>query len=446
VHGSDPPTPIPPPQDPPGGDPLWWRAIPAWRHLDPARFGDPRWQLEHSVHGLDALLELVGPSLPPGFAADARAGMAAAPMALRLTPHALSLVDWSQPWEDPIRRQFLPLDSEGEPDHPMARLDALDEARDSVLPGLVHRYPGRVLYLSLDACPVYCRCCTRSYALGHSQRPARAAGGAGGLRHLDRVCDYLGQHPEVHDVVVSGGDTCLLPPRSLQRIGERLLALDSIRRIRFGSKLLAVLPQQIVCDGPWLAALTQLATLAHQRGCELALHTHVNHPRELTPLAAEAAGMLFERHITLRNQSVLQRGVNDDPATMLALLRGLSRLHARPYYVYTHDMVRGVEALRTTLASAIELEKRVRGAQAGVDTPTFVCDLMGGGGKRDLHSYERYDRQLGIAVYRSPALDPARPFLHLDPIALLDPAVQRAWREPGAGGRLVAQAIEAAGF
>jgi lysine 2,3-aminomutase len=427
-------------------DATWWQAVPAWSGVSRATFEDHRWQLGRTVRSLDSLVELVGPLLPPGFSTDARAGMAVSPMALRLTPYVVSLVDWTQPWRDPIRRQFVPLGSEVEPDHPMASLDSLEEGRDTVLPGLVHRYPDKVLFLTLDVCPVYCRFCTRSYTVGGSTDQVDKPSLSSGRSRLDEVCDYLERNPRVVDVVVSGGDTSLLPPGTLREIGERLLRISSIRRIRFASKLLAVLPQKVVSDERWLDALAHVAELGHRRGCEVALHTHVNHPREITPVAAEAARRLFERRVTLRNQSVLQRGVNDDAATMTRLVDSLARLHARPYYVYTHDVVAGVEVLRTSLGGAIEIEKQVRGTTAGFDTPTFVCDVMGGGGKRDLHSFEHYDERLGIAVYRSPVVDDERPFFYFDPLSQLEPAAQRAWLEPGAGERFVARALERAGM
>ena len=435
-----------PPAPDPSTQPEWWRVIPGWSDVDPTRFRDTRWQMRHTVRSLDKLIGLTGPLLPHGFASDARGGLAVAPMELRLTPYVVSLIDWTRPWRDPIRRQFLPLGSEVEPDHPLASLDSLNEGRDTVLPGLIHRYPDKVLFLTLDVCPVYCRCCTRSYAVGSSTDQVDKPSLSSGRSRLDDVCDYLRQHPKVVDVVISGGDTCLLPASAIRSIGERLLDLPSIRRIRFASKLMAVLPQKVLTDEPWLDALGYVADLGHQRGCEVALHTHVNHPREISPITVSAAERLFERRITLRNQSVLQRGVNDDPTTMLALLRRLAELHVRPYYVYTHDVVAGVECLRTTLARGIEIEKEIRGGLAGFDTPTFVCDVMGGGGKRDLHSYEYYDERLGIAVYRSPVVDPGRAYFYVDPLSQLSSAAQRAWQQPGAPDRFVQQALERAGM
>ncbi|MFH1464117.1 MAG: KamA family radical SAM protein [Pseudomonadota bacterium] len=429
-----------------GVAPAWWRRVPAWSELSTSTFRDVRWQLRNTVRTLDALQQALGHQLPARFLADAADGLARSPMELRLTPHVVSLIDWSRPWADPVRRQFLPLGSEHEPDHPMARLDSLAERRDTVLPGLVHRYPRKVLFLTLDVCPVYCRCCTRSYAVGSSTEAVTKGHLASGRSRLDQVVDYLQAHPEVDDVVLSGGDTSLLPAGAVLEIGERLLGLGHIRRLRFGSKLMAVLPQRLLSDEPWLDALTRVAQLGHERGCEVALHTHVNHPRELTPHTRDAARALWERRVTMRNQSVLQRGVNDDADTMLALLRGLARLHIQPYYVYNHDVVAGVECLRTTLRTAAELEKSVRGALTGFDTPTFVCDVVGGGGKRDLHSWELYDERLGLAIYRSPAVEPERVYYAFDPLSQLEPAARRAWNEPGAPARLVQRAMERAGL
>lgn len=246
--------------------------------------------------------------------------------------------------------------------------------------------------------------------------------------------------------MISGGDTWLLSADKLRSLGEELLRIPHIRRFRVASKGLAVLPQKILSDEPWLDALTELHELARTRGVEVALHTHANHPAELTSHTARAMVRLRQRGLVVRNQTVLQAGVNDDPAVMRLLVRRLGWLGIQPYYVYTHDMVPGVEALRTTLDEALELEKRTRGFTAGFNTPTFVCDTHGGGGKRGVHSFELYDRQLGVAVYRSPVVNPDQPFFYFDPLHRLDRSVQEAWRSPERRRRLLDAMVERAGF
>ncbi|MBN1336453.1 MAG: KamA family radical SAM protein [Deltaproteobacteria bacterium] len=425
----------------------WWQErVPAWSRVDAATFHDHAWQLRNGVSRPSDLVPLVGDLVPDGFMDDLAAGLRIAPMCIRLTPYVLSLVDWTDPGPDPIRRQFVPLASEIEPDHPRCSLDALEEQRDSVLPGLVHRYPDKVLFLALQVCPVYCRFCTRSYAVGKDTGAVEKCSLGAGRDRWERTFEWIENHRGVEDVVVSGGDTWLLSSAMIRRIGERLLATAHVRRIRFASKGLAVLPQKILSDPEWLDVLAHLASEGRQRGVQVALHTHFNHPREITSVTRRAAQMLFERGIVVRNQSVLQRGVNDEPGCMTRLVRGLSRIQVQPYYVYVHDLVPGVECLRTSLAEALDLERAVRGQTAGFNTPTFVCDTIGGGGKRDAHSFEHYDRRLGIAVFRSPVVDPERPFFHFDPMRTLDRSVQAAWRCDRTQQEMIHSVLDQAGF
>ena len=175
------------------------------------------------------------------------------------------------------------------------------------------------------------------------------------------------------------------------------------------------------------------------------LHTHFNHPKEITGITEDAMNKLFERGITVRNQSVLQCGVNDEPRTMRLLIKRLGHVNVHPYYVYVHDLVRGVEDLRTTLGTAIELEKKVRGSTAGFNTPVFVVDAPGGGGKRDAHSYEHYDRDNGISVFTSPAVKGGQFYLYFDPLHLLPSDAARArWKDAGEQQKMIDAAIEKA--
>jgi lysine 2,3-aminomutase len=153
---------------------------------------------------------------------------------------------------------------------------------------------------------------------------------------------------------------------------------------------------------------------------------------------------LMERGIVVRNQSVLQRGVNDTPEVMTLLVRRLGHVNVHPYYVYVHDLVKGVEDLRTSVDTAIYIEKHVRGATAGFNTPTFVVDAPGGGGKRDAHSYEYYDRETGISVYTAPSVKPGQYFMYFDPLHQLSTTIQRRWENPVDQDRMVASALKRA--
>ena len=354
-----------------------------------------------------------------------------APMALRISPYLLSLIDWTDPVCDPIRTQFLPLRSHQQPNHPMLQFDSLNEQGDSPAPGLTHRYPDKALFLPQNSCPVYCRFCTRSYAVGNetdyfSEKLKLHAN----LARWEQAFAYIESRPELEDIVISGGDSYNLKADHIRLIGERLLNMRNIRRIRYATKGLCVMPQKILSDHAWTDALTGVVELGRKLHKDVVVHTHVNHPKEITGITQDAMNLLTERGVTVRCQTVLQRGVNDDGATMRLLVKRLGYINVHPYYVFFHDMVPGVEDLRTTLSSGIRLEKHVRGTTAGFNTPHFVVDTMGGGGKRDAHSYEYYDRATGIAVFKSPSVKPGKKFLYFDPLLSLDEEHRWRWSQP----------------
>lgn len=369
------------------------------------------------------------------FLADVEEGMRVAPMSVRLTPHILSVCDWSNPLEDPIRRQFVPLKSTLTADHPKLTLDSLHETDDSPVPGLVHRYPEKVLFLgksgashakstkligfkATSVCPVYCRFCTRSYAVGSNTESVTKTSMKPTKRRWEAMFEHIEKTPEIQDVVVSGGDSYYLQADHLRLIGERLLAIPHVKRFRFATKGLAVCPMRILdrSDG-WVEAFVDLSNKGRAIGKQVAMHTHFNHPNEITYVTGLAANYLFKRGVTVRNQTVLLRGVNDDLETMSTLIRKLADLNIQPYYVYQSDMVRGVEDLRTPLSTILDLEKTIRGTIAGFMTPSFVVDLPGGGGKRLANSFEDYDLESGISTWKAPGVTGEDVFEYYDPIA-----------------------------
>jgi lysine 2,3-aminomutase len=423
----------------------FWRGIPAYHEVSRQEFETHTFQQKHSVTNPRQLRDTVGELVPESFFEDLAAGLKEAPMQLRISPYLLSLVDWRNPLGDPIRTQFIPLRSQQRPDHPMLRLDSLGEQHDAPVEGLTHRYPDKALFLPLNSCPVYCRFCTRSYAIGGDTEGVEKLRLTANLARWERAFEYIESQPGLEDIVVSGGDTYNLKGEHLQLIGERLLKMDNIRRIRFATKGLCVMPQKILSDDVWLDALTKVAELGRKLHKDVVVHTHFNHPTEITSITEAAMGRLTERGIFVRCQTVLQRGVNDHAATMQLLVRRLSYLNVHPYYVYFHDMVPGVEDLRTTLGSGLAVEKQVRGHTAGFNTPTFVVDTMGGGGKRDAHSYEHYDPQSGIAVFTSPSVRPGQKFLYFDPIAALEDEYQWRWSQPQERRAMIDDALANAG-
>ena len=394
----------------------FWRATPGYADLTADAFLDPSWQARNSIKSVVELERTLAAVAVPEFLDDLRHGVAASSMTLRVSPYITSLIDWTDPWRDQLRRQFFPLASEREPDHPALSLDSLGEQADAPVPGLIRRYPDKALFLPLNTCPVYCSFCTRSYAVGLdtaevSKLPLRVDRG-----RWAEAFDWLTRHPEVEDLVVSGGDAYNLSPAALREIGENLLAIPSLRRIRIATKGLAVLPSRIGRDVAWTSALLDWIGAARRQMVSVALHTHFNHPNEITWATRDAADLLFREGVVVRNQSVLLRGVNDDAGTMHHLVKRLGHLHIQPYYVYLHDMVAGMETFRTSLQTALDIEKDLRGRTAGFHMPTFVVDLPGGGGKRGVHSFESYDRESGVSTFRSPVIDADRTYRYFDPV------------------------------
>ena len=423
----------------------FWRTIPAYREIDEATFLDHIWQGQQSIKSPEELLETVKDLVEPGFFDDVREGFRRAPMAVRVSPYMIASIDWTRPYADPIRTQFIPLASKLRPDHPRLTLDSLHELEDSPVPGLTHRYVDKALFLPLNTCPVYCRFCTRSYAIGGDTDIVDKVPLARSPKQWQDAFAYVASRPELEDIVISGGDTYQLAAKSIALIGDALLAIPHVRRLRFATKGPAVMPMKILTDGPWLDAVTNVVSKGRALGKEVVIHTHFNSPNEISWITELAMNRLFERAITVRNQSVLIRGVNDDPYVMQLLVKRLGYLNVHPYYVYMHDLVKGVEDLRTPVQTALDVEKFVRGSTAGFNTPTFICDAPGGGGKRDVHSFDHYDHENGIVVYSAPSVKPGRHFVYFDPIDTLSPDARARWQSPPIAEQMIADAIAAAG-
>ncbi len=419
----------------------FWQQIPAWKDVDEATFLSHLWQEKNAITTPEKLVGAVRELVSSDFIKDVEAGFHKAPMAVRISPYLLSLIDWENPLNDPIRRQFLPLGTQLEPDHPMLTLDSLHEQGDAPVPGLTHRYPDKVLFLVLDTCPVYCRFCTRSYAVGLDTDVVEKVSLKATDERWEQALQYLSERPEVEDVVISGGDTYRLKADQIRFIGERLLAMPHIKRFRFATKGIAIQPMKVLTDAPWLDAITEITEKGRKAHKEVVIHTHFNHPNEVTEISKRACDLLMERGITVRNQTVFQRGVNDDADTMVTLVRKLGWINVHPYYVYIHDLVQGTEDLRTSVATGIQVEKRVRGSTAGFNTPMFVVDAPGGGGKRDMHSYEHYDTTTGISVYTAPSVKKDEYFCYFDPISSLSPEVQKDWADPNKREQMMGDAL-----
>ncbi len=278
---------------------------------------------------------------------------------MRVTPYYLSLI---RSVGDPIWRQAIPSTEELEGGRCCA--DPLDEEQQSPVPNLVHRYPDRVLFMVCAECAMYCRFCTRKRKVGKEQMQVTRETIAAGLA-------YIRSHPEIRDVVLSGGDPLLLGNEMLESILKELRAIPTVEIIRIGSRVPVVLPQRIT------PALVRILHRYHP----LYLNTHFNHPDEITPSSAKAVARLADAGIPLGNQTVLLRGVNDDPQTMRRLMQKLLMIRIKPYYLYQADLVLGTEHFRTTVEEGIEIIRALRGHTSGMAVPAYVIDAPGGGGK-----------------------------------------------------------------
>jgi lysine 2,3-aminomutase len=424
----------------------FWEKIPAFLGVSREEFLDVKFQNKHTVRKVSKLEELTKGLVESKFIDEVKKGMEKAPMNLSISPYLMSLIDWNDPWNDPLRIQFIPVENGFKADHPKLMLDSLGEQNDSPVDGLVHRYFDKVLFLPLDVCPVYCRFCTRSYAIGGNTESVDKLRFKNAPDNWKKAFAYIASRPEIEDVVISGGDAYMLAPNRLSMIGEILLEIPHVRRMRFASKGPAVMPMKILTDTAWTQALVDIVNKGKEKGKEVVLHTHFNCSEEITDITREAMLHLFQKGVVVRNQSVLIKGVNDTPERMIDLIRKLSYMNVQPYYVYQHDMVPGSEDMRTSIKQTVALEKVVRGVTAGFNTPLFVTDAPGGGGKRDVHSYDYYNELTGISIYRSPSVDDSKLYLYFDPIDSLPLDGQVLWQDESLHDDLIKHAIKNSGY
>jgi lysine 2,3-aminomutase len=324
-----------------------------------AEWNDWQWQLRHRIRdmaGLERVFRLsederetvrrIGGRLPVG-----------------ITPYYASCMNPDDPM-DPLRRTMIPVGAElvkspGEADDP------LGEDHDSPVPGLVHRYPDRVLFLVTNFCATYCRYCTRARMVGHS--------GEYHFNHAQyqQAIDYIADHPEIRDVLLSGGDPLTMNDERLEWILARVRAIPHVEFLRIGTKVPTVLPQRIT------PGLTRMLRRYHP----LWMSIHFMHPNEVTPEVSQACARLADAGIPLGSQTVLSSGINDNVETMKRLMHGLLKIRVRPYYVYQCDPISGSSHFRTSVAKGLEIIAGLRGYTTGYGVPTFVIDAPGGGGK-----------------------------------------------------------------
>lgn len=281
---------------------------------------------------------------------------------MSITPYYLCLMDPENP-DCPIRKQAVPSIEEMHiSKHDMN--DPLAEDTDSPVPGLTHRYPDRVLFLITDMCSMYCRHCTRRRFAGHHDQ-------AMPKDRINQAIDYIAEHTEVRDVLLSGGDALLVSDVQLEDIIKRLRAIDHVEIIRIGTRTPVVMPQRITDD------LVNMLKKYHP----IWVNTHFNHYDEITKESKQAIDRLADAGIPLGNQSVLLKGINDSVSVMKTLVQRLAYIRVRPYYIYQCDLSMGIEHFRTPVSKGIEIIEGLRGHTSGYCVPTFVIDAPGGGGK-----------------------------------------------------------------
>ena len=329
-----------------------------FRDIPDNLWNDWKWQFRNRITRIEQLVQFI----PLSIEDQAQLRLVTMRYPLSVTPYYLSLINPDDP-DDPIRKQAIPSPLEmimGS----MGLEDPLDEKRDTVVPGLVHRYPDRVLLVLTDICPMLCRHCTR-------KREWRNGGWVRSPAEVEAMLDYISHHKSIRDVIISGGDPLTLSTRHLESVISRIRKIKHVEIIRIGTRFPVVLPQRI--DNELCSMLAKYGPIW--------LNTHFNHVREITPEAAKACDRLLRSGVPVNNQSVLLRGINDSVEAQTKLCHGLLKIKVRPYYLFQCDEVQGTEHLRTPVETGIKIIEGMRGHTSGLATPTFVIDLPQSGGK-----------------------------------------------------------------
>ena len=319
------------------------------------------------------LSELTAAGLAP---ASRRAALekVAAQYAVAITPAMAELIDTSDP-HDPIARQFVPDAAELET-QPQERADPIGDHAHSAVDGVVHRHPDRALLKLTATCAVYCRFCFRREMVGPGAESLSP-------QQLDAALGYIAAHQEIWEVILTGGDPLVLSPRRLKQVMTRLAAIDHVKVVRVHTRIPAAEPSRV---------MPELAKALRASGKATYVVLHANHARELTPAARDACALLIDAGIPMLSQSVLLSGVNDDAATLGALMRALVECRIKPYYLHHADLAPGTSHLRTSIERGQELMRELRGRYSGLCQPGYVLDIPGGHGKTPIGpSYLRED-------------------------------------------------------
>jgi lysine 2,3-aminomutase len=343
-----------------------------------AEWSDWRWQLRNAVRTPEALGRLIA------LTDDEQAGCreTASVFRLGITPYYLSLIDPTHPF-CPVRMQSIPVQAEARV-RPGELLDPLGEDKTRPVEAIIHKYPDRVLFLAVDSCSVYCRHCTRRrLTKGGEAELSRA--------ELQKGIEYVRGHPEVRDVLISGGDPLLLSDDRLEQLLAPLREIPHLEMIRIGTRLPVCLPMRIT---------DSLASLL-RRFAPLFVITHFNHPKEITAEAREACERLVDHGIPVENQAVLMRRLNSSARIIKELSHASLSMRVRPYYLHQMDLAQGLEHLRTPIASGVQILEQLRGHTTGLAVPHLAVDLPGGGGKVTLQPEYVVERGETATVFRN---------------------------------------------
>ena len=353
-----------------------------WQHLfpgvDPEQWSDWRWQMRHAIRTPEELARHIQ------LTEDERRGCEETRALFRLgiSPYYLSLIDREHPF-CPVRMQAIPTRAEAVV-HPGELRDPLGEDPHRPVATVVHKYPDRVLFLALDSCSTYCRHCTR-------RRITHGGESVFGREAWAEGVAYVAAHPEVRDVLVSGGDPLLLADERLESLLSALRAIPHVEMIRIGTRIPVTLPMRVTAE---LAALLR-------RHAPLFVVTHFNHPKELTSEARAACELLVDHGVPVENQTVLMRRVNSEARIIKELNHALLRARVRPYYLHQMDVAEGLEHLRTPLAAGVAILEQLRGHTTGLAVPHLAVDLPGGGGKVTLQPEYVVERHGQETVFRN---------------------------------------------
>ncbi len=420
-----------------------WTRWPGFADVTRKEWESALWQRKNSVKNVDELRRVWGKyaslELMQSIEDDIdKHGT----MSMLIPPQMINCMNEKDLWNDPVRRYMVPALADRHKvwtNHPMAQRDSLHESDMWVVEGLTHRYPTKVLAELLATCPQYCGHCTRMDLVGNNMPHVRKYRFKTKQdERLEQMIDYLRKTPSVRDVVVSGGDIANLPIAQLEDFVMKILDLPNIQDVRLASKALQALPQHYLQDNV-LASLDRIAKRAHERGVEIAVHTHVNHANQVPPLVAKAVRKILDMgYRDVRNQGVLLRGVNSDSHDMLDLCFMLWD-HAKimPYYFYMCDMIPNSEHWRLAVHEAQRLQHDIMGYLPGYATPRVVCDVPFVG-KRWVHQLTDYDHVKGISYwtknYRT-SLEADDPnaidhrYVYYDPVYTLPEEGQEYWRK-----------------